>query len=166
MRPSDARRFLEAEQVRLQDVKASLQHDRLADESQRRSTAELSGSDEHLADVASETATREAELSLLATIDAEIESVRAALGRVDAGTFGTCAVCGTAIGDARLRAVPATAFCIAHEAAAERAQQVTEDHGCARSIEHEALADLDLLPRDDEDVVLSAEESAMSIRRT
>jgi RNA polymerase-binding transcription factor DksA len=165
MRASDAQRFLEAEHARLMDVKASLQHDRLSEESQRRSTAELSGSDEHLADVASETAEREVELSVLATVDAELGSVRAALLRVEAGTFGICVECGAAIGDDRLRAVPATDYCVVHQGTAERAQEVTEDHGCAREIEHEAFAHLDLLPQDDEDISLGAEESAMGVSR-
>jgi RNA polymerase-binding transcription factor DksA len=147
------------------DVKASLEHDRLSEESQRRSTAELSGSDEHLADVASETAEREAELSLLATVTAELGSVWAALARLNAGTFGTCIECGAAIGDARLRAVPAADYCVVHQGAAERAQEITEDHGCAREIEREAFDHLDLLPQDDDDVSLGAEESAMRVSR-
>ena len=165
MRASEAQRLLEAEHARLMEVKASLQHDRLSEESQRRSTAELSGSDEHLADVASETAEREVELSVLATVDAELASVQAALGRVDAGTFGLCVECGAAISDARLRAVPAADYCVVHQRTAERSQEVIEDHGCARETEREAFAHLDLLPQDDEDLSLSAEESAMGAPR-
>ena len=162
MRPSDARRALGAERDRLMEVKTSLEHDRLSEESQRRSTAELSGSDEHLADVASETAAREAELSLLAVVEAELESIQAALRRVEAGTYGTCLACGGPIGDARLSAVPSTSYCIADQAAAERALAVTEDHGCARAIEREAFAHLDLLPQDDDLAILGAEEAAVA----
>jgi DnaK suppressor protein len=41
----------------------------------------------------------------------ELEEVRAALARLDAGTLGTCEKCGFAISMARLRAVPAAVTC-------------------------------------------------------
>lgn len=44
----------------------------------------------------------------------EIEQIRAALRRIEAGTYGLCAVDGEPIPDARLRAMPATAFCAEH----------------------------------------------------
>jgi len=43
---------------------------------------------------------------------AEISQVRAALGRIDSGTFGTCDRCGEEISDGRLEAVPYTGVCI------------------------------------------------------
>jgi len=42
----------------------------------------------------------------------ELELVDAALGRLDAGTFGTCLRCGNAIAPARLEALPWAAYCI------------------------------------------------------
>lgn len=42
---------------------------------------------------------------------AELRMVDAALARVDAGTFGTCARCGSDIEPERLDAVPYTPFC-------------------------------------------------------
>lgn len=59
---------------------------------------------------------RDRERKLLSKIDA-------ALGRIDAGTFGECAECGDPIGSERLRARPVTTLCIgckAEEEAAER----------------------------------------------
>jgi RNA polymerase-binding transcription factor DksA len=165
MRSSDARSLLEAERVRLTTVRASLAHDGLDVESQRRSIGELSGSDEHLADVASETAAREAELSLLASVVAELAEVEAALARLAVGSYGTCVQCGRPIADDRLEAVPATQYCVEHQAMAERADAVTADHGCARAMEAEAFAHLDLLPQDDDVVELSAEESAVTQMR-
>ena len=44
----------------------------------------------------------------------EIEQIRAALARCDAGTYGVCVVGGERIPDARLRALPSTPFCAAH----------------------------------------------------
>ncbi len=43
-----------------------------------------------------------------------IEQVDAALARLDAGTYGTCAVGGEPIPAARLAAVPWAATCVAH----------------------------------------------------
>ncbi|MBO3759338.1 TraR/DksA family transcriptional regulator [Ciceribacter sp. L1K23] len=41
----------------------------------------------------------------------ELKAIDAALDRIAAGTFGTCAKCGEPIGEARLHAVPYTPFC-------------------------------------------------------
>lgn len=43
----------------------------------------------------------------------EIEAIRAALGRIAAGAFGSCVGCGEAIPIARLRAQPAAIDCLA-----------------------------------------------------
>ncbi len=43
---------------------------------------------------------------------AELELIRAALRRMDAGDYGTCARCGQPIGDKRLVAMPATDVCV------------------------------------------------------
>jgi RNA polymerase-binding transcription factor DksA len=53
-----------------------------------------------------------------------LAQIRAALVRLDAGTFGACAVDGAPIDEARLAAVPWTAYCLAH---AELAEQAGED---------------------------------------
>jgi RNA polymerase-binding transcription factor DksA len=42
----------------------------------------------------------------------EIDEIRAALARIDAGSYGTCVRCGEAIGEARLRALPYALTCI------------------------------------------------------
>jgi DnaK suppressor protein len=42
-----------------------------------------------------------------------IQHVRAALGRIDAGTYGVCAGCSAAINPARLEAVPESVRCVA-----------------------------------------------------
>lgn len=42
---------------------------------------------------------------------AEIRMIEAALARMAAGDYGTCAKCGAVIGEARLDAVPYTPFC-------------------------------------------------------
>ncbi|MDO6962707.1 TraR/DksA family transcriptional regulator [Rhizobium alvei] len=42
---------------------------------------------------------------------AELRAVEAALGRIEKGTFGTCARCGGPIAEARLKLVPHAAIC-------------------------------------------------------
>ena len=42
----------------------------------------------------------------------EIGEIRAALKRLDDGTYGECAGCGKKIGEKRLEALPAAALCI------------------------------------------------------
>lgn len=42
---------------------------------------------------------------------AELRAIAAALGRVEAGTYGICVKCGTEIGKARLDVLPFTPFC-------------------------------------------------------
>lgn len=42
----------------------------------------------------------------------EIAGIRAALDRIDAGTYGTCVSCGQPIGESRLDAMPTAARCI------------------------------------------------------
>lgn len=53
----------------------------------------------------------------------ELAQVSAALRRLRDGSYGTCAQCGTPIAEARLQAVPATSFCTACQADAERLQR-------------------------------------------
>ncbi len=45
-------------------------------------------------------------------LDAELMQIDRALGRIEAGTYGTCAECGRPIGVARLRARPYAELCI------------------------------------------------------
>jgi DnaK suppressor protein len=49
-----------------------------------------------------------------------LRNIQAALGRIEAGTFGNCTNCEEAIGQNRLIAVPWTPFCIRCQEAADR----------------------------------------------
>lgn len=49
-----------------------------------------------------------------------LNHVRAALKRMEAGTFGRCVVDGGPIEEKRLKAVPWTAYCLKHERLLER----------------------------------------------
>ncbi len=50
--------------------------------------------------------------ALVRQVRHHLAELDAALARVDAGVYGTCEVCGSAIGDARLDALPAARTCI------------------------------------------------------
>ena len=50
---------------------------------------------------------------------AAIAGIRSALQRIADGTYGTCAVCGEAIAEARLASLPETTICVRCRAAQE-----------------------------------------------
>jgi DnaK suppressor protein len=56
-----------------------------------------------------------------------LRNVRAALRRIDDGTYGVCVHCEEDISPKRLNAVPWTPFCIACQEAADRAQEQGSD---------------------------------------
>jgi DnaK suppressor protein len=51
-----------------------------------------------------------------------LRNVRAALGRIEEGSFGVCLHCEEEIGPKRLGAMPSTAFCIVCQELADRSQ--------------------------------------------
>jgi len=85
----------------------------------------------------------------------EIELIDEALQRIDAGTYGQCTECGRPIAAARLRAVPATPFCIACARAREAAAPPREEG-------EEAVPRAGVLPPDIN--LLSDRELASSVR--
>lgn len=54
----------------------------------------------------------ELNLALLERAEAQLQQVRAALARLDAGTYGICQECGQPIDDERLELLPLTMHCI------------------------------------------------------
>lgn len=84
-------------------------------------TEELSHADQHPADVGTEVADAEREDAVIAVVEQQRVDVQAALARVDAGTYGTCTVCGRPIGAERLEARPEAALCIDDQRRLERA---------------------------------------------
>jgi RNA polymerase-binding transcription factor DksA len=117
--PDDARRILDAERDRLEDVRAGFEAERLRDESEDESQSELSHLAQHQADVASETFEREKDFSILEQVEAELTDVQRALQRLDDGTYGLCDACHEPIPDERLEAQPAARFCMSHQVEAE-----------------------------------------------
>lgn len=88
---------------------------------ERQSTGDLSGNDQHPAEEATETFDRERDMAILDSLQNEFDEVEAALERLENGGYGKCEVCGKPIGNERLQALPSTRFCIEHERAREEA---------------------------------------------
>ena len=117
MNSDDARKRLEQERERLAETLANLEADA---EAQKDSLQELSVVDEHQGDIGTETFEREKDLSIIESVQAGLEDIERALGRLADGNYGTCEICSKPIGDERLDAVPAARFCVEHQAEIER----------------------------------------------
>ena len=70
------------------------------------------GNDSHLADSASETVEREIEQTLEDNAEHLLASIDAALGRIEARSYGKCERCTKAISEERLEALPYATKCI------------------------------------------------------
>ncbi|MGA9160151.1 MAG: TraR/DksA family transcriptional regulator [Actinomycetota bacterium] len=57
---------------------------------------------------------RIAQVDAAKRLDAKLRDVERALAKLDEGTYGSCDVCGSPIGDARLDAIPWAVRCIDH----------------------------------------------------
>jgi RNA polymerase-binding transcription factor DksA len=170
MRTDEARSLLLTERRRLEDTLDELRvHAGPSGGSQREDTGELSGMDEHVADVASDTLEREVDLAVLHSLEAMVGAVDAALERLERGTYGRCESCGRPNDDARLRARPAATRSKDHQYVAEVADDTLRGASLHDATEMEAVAHLDLLPAEDEpsaepaELPESAEERAIHI---
>ena len=115
-----ARTRLDEEHDRLAEIRDNFVAEGLTSESEDESLGELSSSDQHQADVGTETFEREKDYSILERVEAELADVEHALHRLDDGTYGTCEACGKPIAEERLEAVPAARMCLQDQAEAER----------------------------------------------
>ena len=115
-----ARQRLDEERSRLEGVRQSFAGENLDSETAQESLSELSSLDQHQADTGTETFEREKDYSILEQVEAELADVEVAIRRIDDGTYGSCEVCGRAIGDDRLEAMPAARLCVEHQAQVER----------------------------------------------
>lgn len=100
---------LEFELARLEAEAAEMQA------ASRELLSEASGENayrDHMADQGSATFERELDLSLEANVREHLEHVRAALERIDAGSYGVCERCAAEIPEDRLRAIPTTSLCV------------------------------------------------------
>jgi RNA polymerase-binding transcription factor DksA len=68
--------------------------------------------DPNFADTSQVTAERGEAEALAGQLKDALEAVEKALAKLDQGTYGTCERCGKPISNARLQAMPASAYCI------------------------------------------------------
>nr|WP_269329020.1 TraR/DksA C4-type zinc finger protein [Kineosporia babensis] len=78
------------------------------------------GSGDDPADASGKTFEREHEQALLSQIDESIRDTEAALGRIEAGTYGVCESCAEPIALPRLEAFPRAALCVSCKQKQER----------------------------------------------
>jgi RNA polymerase-binding transcription factor DksA len=119
MELDQARQRLDQERDRLQGIRDGFDEEGLTTETEEESLGEISGSDQHQADIGTETFDRERDLSILEQVEAELADVEHALRRLEEGSYGTCEACGQPISAERLEALPAARFCLEDQSRAE-----------------------------------------------
>jgi DnaK suppressor protein len=122
MDKQQSQRLLEAEKGRLEEVLVAARALRSGAEAAARQ--ELSSTDQHPAEQATETLEREIDSTVEQRVRGEVDEVKAALARLEAGRYGLCEVCGKPIAEGRLEAMPATRYCVDDQAKAERDPQL------------------------------------------
>ena len=102
-------RLLE-EQTRLQEQLTEIEQ-RTARMVDSETPSELSGYEDHPADLASETFEREKDLALEENLQDMLNKVKAALEKIAAGTYGICDACGQGINKYRMEVQPFATLC-------------------------------------------------------
>ena len=115
LKPEDLTSFQES----LLGLRARLRGDldQMTDEALRRgqpdSSGNLSNVPLHMADVGTENYDQEFTLNLIENEQDTLGQIHAALGRIDAGTYGRCEECGgPVLPKARLKELPDTRYCV------------------------------------------------------
>ena len=111
----DARQQLEQMLHELDTATTTLENEGSDDSS------ELSHVDQHPGDDATDLVEHDRESALLEAADDQRAQIRAALARLDDGSYGTCVDCGGKISEARLSVRPEAARCVECQAKAEQA---------------------------------------------
>jgi DnaK suppressor protein len=111
--PDRARELLTTELKELDD-RAEFAASSAAESASGDLSANEAGTTQHPADFGTEVTNRMEGEGLVRTIELQRRRVQDALDRLDGGTYGRCAVCGTAIDDERLEARPEVATCREH----------------------------------------------------
>jgi DnaK suppressor protein len=118
METEQARERLIAERDRLVEVRDAAS--RLSASSKQAGAGEQANPAQLPAEQANETIERELDLGVLLSVESELAQLQRALGRLDAGTYGRCEVCGKPIAEGRLEAKPAARYCVEDQAKAEK----------------------------------------------
>jgi DnaK suppressor protein len=95
-------------------------HDIVVDDDDQSELSSAAG-DQHLADHATDMLDREVDDSLEENAEQLVREIDLAIGRIDAGTYGTCSRCGQEIPEERLTAVPYAVLCVSCKRLEERA---------------------------------------------
>ena len=111
--PDRARELLTTELKELDD-RAAFAASSAAESASGDLAADEAGTTQHPADFGTEVTNRMESEGLVRTIELQRRRVQDALDRLDGGTYGRCAVCGTDIDDERLEARPEVATCREH----------------------------------------------------
>lgn len=113
MHPTRARELLSTELDAL-DQRVRFAEEAAAGSAEGDEPGTGTGLHEHAGDLGSEMTNHMENEGLLRTVQEQRRRVQAALSRIDAGTFGRCAVCGVAIDQERLEARPEVTTCREH----------------------------------------------------
>lgn len=105
------RQLLENELERLREELAEIE-ERSSRAMDVEIVSEVSGYEDHPADVASETFEREKDQAMVEALEATISRVELALEKLQQGTYGICDGCGKKIAKKRLDAVPYATLCV------------------------------------------------------
>jgi DnaK suppressor protein len=105
--------------ARLEQERASLLGDIETLSADNQAQQDDYGVGNHVADDATEVFTRERNLALRSNTQDLLAQVDAALERLTAGSYGTCARCGQEIAPERLEALPYAIYCISCQSQVE-----------------------------------------------
>jgi RNA polymerase-binding transcription factor DksA len=86
----------------------------------REASGELSGYSLHMADAGTDNFDREFALSLVSSEQDALYEIEEAMKRLEAGTYGVCAMCDKLIRKERLEAVPFTRMCVQCQSVEEK----------------------------------------------
>lgn len=115
----DARR---GELLALRERLLTAAHDLVEGDEQHGELNSASG-DQHLADHATDMLDRELDGTLEENAEQLVREVDAALRRLELGGYGLCSVCGSAIPEERLEAVPYATLCVGCRRGEERRER-------------------------------------------
>ena len=98
--------------ARLEELAGELERSAAMVERGGADTGELTTLDQHPADSGTNLADADREEASLEVLRAQLERVREALGRLDAGNYGRCVECGRELPDERLEVRPEAERCV------------------------------------------------------
>lgn len=124
------------------------------------SVGELSGYDNHPADLGTEIYERGKDIALNEQSETSLTEIEAALKRMDEGTYGICIECGREIPYERLQAVPTAQYCVEH--------QPNDDVSNRRPAEEDVLAppfEKHNFDKDDRETEFDAEDAWQAVEQ-